>query len=150
MLLNAFWEHKLALKIKFMCVCVYIYIYILTTLKEYTEKSRKSPPPHLKTISEKNVSNSLPLIHAGGARVITPLEEPVHTSSVQFSSVSQSCLTLCNRMNRSMPGLPVHHHLPEFTQAHVHRVNDAIQPSHTRSSPSPPAPNPSQHLGLFQ
>ena len=150
MLLNAFWEHKLALKIKFMCVCVYIYIYILTTLKEYTEKSRKSPPPHLKTISEKNVSNSLPLIHAGGARVITPLEEPVHTSSVRFSSVSQSCLTLCNRMNRSMPGFPVHYQLPEFTQTHAHRVSDAIQPSHPLLSPSPPTLNPSQHQGFFQ
>ena len=73
--LSAFWEHKMALKMKF----TYVYIYILTTLKEYTEKSRKSPPPHLKTISEKSVSDSLPLIHAGGARV-PPLEEPVHTS----------------------------------------------------------------------
>ena len=70
--------------------------------------------------------------------------------SVQFSSVAQSCPTLCNPMNRSTPGLPVHHHLPEFTQAHVHQVGDAIQPSHPLSSPSPPAPNPSQHLGLFQ
>ena len=53
-------------------------------------------------------------------------------------------------MNRSMPGLPVHHQLPEFTQTHAHRVSDAIQPSHLLSSPSPPAPNPSQHQGLFQ
>ena len=66
-------------------------------------------------------------------------------SSVQFSSVAQSCPTLCDPMNRSMPGLPVHHHLLEFTQTHVHRVRDAIQPSHPRSSPSPPALNPSQH-----
>ena len=65
--------------------------------------------------------------------------------SVQFSSVVQSCPTLCNPMNRSMPGLPVHHHLPEFTQTHVHRVSDAIHPSHPLSSPSPLAPNPSQH-----
>ena len=71
-------------------------------------------------------------------------------SSVQFSSVAQSCLTLCEPMNRSTPGLPVHHHLPEFTQTHVHRVGDAIQPSHPLSSPSPPAPNPSQHQSLFQ
>ena len=63
----------------------------------------------------------------------------------QFSSVSQSCLTLCNPMNHSTPGLPVHHKLPEFTQTHVHRVSDAIQPSHPLASPSPPAPNPSQH-----
>ena len=69
--------------------------------------------------------------------------------SLQFSSVAQSCLTLCDPMNRSTPGLPVHHQLPEFTQSHVHRVGDAIQPSHPLSSPSP-APNPSQHQGLFQ
>ena len=71
-------------------------------------------------------------------------------SSVQFISVAQSCPTLCDPMNRSMPGLPVHHQLPEFTQTHVHRVSDAIQPSHPPSSPSPPAPNPSQHQSLFQ
>ena len=61
-------------------------------------------------------------------------------SSVQFSSVAQSCLTLCNPMNCSMPGLPVHHQLPEFSQTHVHRVSDAIQIPHPLSSPSPPAP----------
>ena len=65
--------------------------------------------------------------------------------SVQFSSVSQSCLTLCNPMNRGTPGLPVHHQLPEFTLTQAHRVSDAIQPSHPLSSPSPPAPNPFQH-----
>ena len=70
--------------------------------------------------------------------------------SVQFSSVAQSCPTLCNPMNCSTPGLPVHHQLPEFTQTHVHGVGDAIQPSHPLSSPSPPASNPSQHQGLFQ
>ena len=63
--------------------------------------------------------------------------------SVQFGSVAQSCPTLCDPMNRSTPGLPVHHQLPEFTQTHVHWVSDAIQPSHPLSSPSPPAPNPS-------
>ena len=71
-------------------------------------------------------------------------------SSVQFSSVTQSCPTLCDPMNRSTPGLPVHHHLPVFTQTHIHRVSGAIQPSHPLSSPSPPAPNPSQHQSLFQ
>ena len=70
--------------------------------------------------------------------------------SVQFSSVAQSCLTLCDPMNRSTPGLPVHHQLPEFTQTHVHRVSDAIQPTHPLSFPSPPAPNPSQHQSIFQ
>ena len=68
----------------------------------------------------------------------------------QFSSVAQSCPTLCDPMNCSTSGLPVHHQLPEFTQTHVHRVSDAIQPSHPLLSPSPPAPNLSQHQGLFQ
>ena len=68
--------------------------------------------------------------------------------SVQFSSVAQLCTTICNPMNHSTPGLPVHHQLPEFTQTHVLRVGDAIQLSHPLSSPSPPAPNPSQHQGL--
>ena len=68
--------------------------------------------------------------------------------AIQFSSVVQSCQTLCNPMNRRVPDLPVHHQLPEFIQTHVHRVGDAIQPSHPLSSPSPPAPTPSQHQGL--
>ena len=71
-------------------------------------------------------------------------------SSVQLISVAQSRLTLCDPMNRSTPGLPVHHQLPELTQTHVHQVVDAIQPSHPLSSASPPAPNASQHQGLFQ
>ena len=71
--------------------------------------------------------------------------------SVQFSSIqSLSRVRLCDPMNRSTPGLPVHRQLLEFTQIHVHLVSDAIQPSHPLSSPSPPAPNPSQHQGLFQ
>ena len=70
--------------------------------------------------------------------------------SVQFSSVAQSCPTLCDPMNCSTPGLPIHHQLPKFTQTHVHQVGDAIQPSHPLSSATPPAPNPSQHQGLFQ
>ena len=91
-----------------------------------------------------------------GLRLLTPSpvlshwEKPFQFSSVQFSSVAQSCPTLCDPMNHSMPGLHVHHHLPEFTQTHVHRVRDAIQPSHPRLSPSPPDPNPSQHQSLFQ
>ena len=74
----------------------------------------------------------------------------VQFSSVQFISVAQSCPTLRDPMNRSTPGLPVHHQLPEFTQTHIHQVSDAVQPSHPLSSPSPPAPNPSQHQSLFQ
>ena len=71
---------------------------------------------------------------------------------LRFSSIQSLSRvpTLCDPMNHSMPGLPVHHHLPEFTQTHVDRISGAIQPSHPLSSPSPPAPNPSQHQGLFQ
>ena len=78
------------------------------------------------------------------------LLENVSGSSVQFSSVAQSSPTLCDPMNHSTPGFPVHHKLPEFTQTHAHRVGDAIQPSHHLSSPSSPAPSPSKHQGLFQ
>ena len=67
-----------------------------------------------------------------------------------FSSLAQLCPIFCDPMNRSMPGLPVHHQLPEFTQIHDHRISDAIQPSHPLSSPFPPVPNPSQHQSLFQ
>ena len=74
----------------------------------------------------------------------------VKPPSVQFSSVAQLCPTLCDPMSCSTPGLPVHHQLPEFTQIHVHRVSDAIHPSHPLSSPSLAAPNPSQHQNLFQ
>ena len=73
-----------------------------------------------------------------------------HGSSVQFSSVTQLCLILCDPMDSSMPGFPVHHQLPELIQTHVHRVSDAIQPSHPLLSPSPSAFNLSQHQGLFQ
>ena len=73
-------------------------------------------------------------------RILVPQFSPVQLLSRVSCSVA-----LCDPMNRSTPGLPVHHHLPEFTQTHVHRVRDAIQPSHLLSSPSPPAPNPSQH-----
>ena len=71
-------------------------------------------------------------------------------AAVQFSSVTQSCPTLCNPMDHSTPGFPVHHQFPKLTQTHVHRVGDAIQPSHPLSSPSPPAFNLSQHKGLFR
>ena len=76
-------------------------------------------------------------------------KDVVRIPNVIFSSVTQSCPTLCEPVNRSTPGLPVHHQLPEFTQTHVHQVGDAIQPSHPLSSPSPPAPNPSQHQRLY-
>ena len=82
--------------------------------------------------------------------ILVRLSRQIFTKSIQFSSVAQSCLTLWDPMNRSTPGLPVHHQLPEFTQTHVHRVSDAIQPFHPLSSSSPPASNPSQYQSLFQ
>ena len=82
--------------------------------------------------------------------LIERLIDILNLKTLQFSSVAQSCPTLCDPMNRSTPGLPVHHQLPEITQTHVHWVGDAIQPSYPLSSPSSPAPNPSQHRGLFQ
>ena len=95
--------------------------------------------PHLLCLLHWQVA-SLPLAPPGKPHIYT----------YQFSSVAQSCPTLCDPVNRSTPGLPVHHQLPEFTQTHVHRVSDAMQPSHPLASPSPPAHNPSQHQSLFQ
>ena len=76
------------------------------------------------------------------------LKLEIELPSVQFSSVTKPCPTVCDPMNHSMPGLPVHHPLPEFTQTHVHQVGDAIQPPHAMSSPSPHAFNLSQHQGI--
>ena len=86
----------------------------------------------------------------GKGSVLIPIPKRAMIKNVQFSSVTRSCPTLCDPMNHSTPGLAVHHQLPEFTQIHVYRVSDAIQPSHPLSSPSPPAPKPSQHQSLFQ
>ena len=94
------------------------------------------------------VTVAMKLKDACSLEAITSRDKRIRSD--QIRSVTQSCPTLCDPMNRSMPGLPVHHQLPEFTQTHVHRVSDAIQPSHPLASPSPPAPNPSQHQGLFQ
>ena len=99
------------------------------------------------------LENSMHCIVRGVAKSQTQLSSfhfHQFTIYIQFSSFTQSCPTLCDPMNRSTPGLPVHHQLPEFTQIHIHSVGDAIQPSHPLSSPSPPAPNPSQHQTLFQ
>ena len=101
-------------------------------------------PPSAPLSGRASLSLAFPCGPHCGAKVIE------HPGAFQFSSVAQSCSTLCDPMNRSTPGFPVHHQLPEFTQTHVHRVSDAIQPSHPLSSPSPPAPNPSQHQSLFQ
>ena len=92
-----------------------------------------------------NTSVSLLLSRIQGYRYLLSKFHIYVFRSIQFISVALSCLTLCKPMNCNTPGLPVHHHLPEFTQTNVHQVGDAIQPSHPLWSPSPPAPNPSQH-----
>ena len=88
--------------------------------------------------------------HSNGRGIFMQIWRDSVVKLLQFSSVAQLCPTLCDPMNRSTPGHPVHHQLREFTQTHVHRVCDAIQPSHPLLSPFSPAPNPSQHQSLFQ
>ena len=114
-------------------------IKMIKNLENKTEKMQESINKDLGELKNKHTETN---------NTITEIKSTL--SSVQFSSVAQSCPTLCDPMNRSTSGLPVHHQLPEFTQTHVHRVSDAIQPSHPLSSPSPPAPNLSQHQGLFK
>ena len=112
-----------------------------TTLKAESEEELKNP------LKVKEESEQIGLkLNIQKTKIMA--SGPIRSD--QIRSVSQSCPTLCDPMNRSMPGLPVHHQLPEFTQTHGHRVSDAIQPSHPLSSPSPLVPNPSQHQSLFQ
>ena len=99
---------------------------------------------------QQNMNCELPSVQPGFRKGTGTRDQIVNIHSVQFSSVTQLCPTVCDPMNCSTPGLPVHHQLPEFTQTHVHLVGDAIQPPHPPLSPSPPAPNPSQHQRLFQ
>ena len=132
-----------------------------TTLMAESEEELKSLLMKLKEESEKvglklniqetKIMTSGPIISCEivGETLETVSELDMEQSD-QIRSVAQSCPTLCDPMNHSTPGLPVHHQLPEFTQTHIHRVSDAIQPSHPLSSPSPPAPNPSWHQSLFQ
>ena len=107
-------------------------IYMLPTF-QYSTETAQNAGTHLK--SPLCLSCSLNIVPCYG---LTNLNHQF--SSVQFTSVTQSCPNLCDPVNCSTPGLPVHHQLPEFTQTHIHRVGDAIQPSHPLSSPSPPAP----------
>ena len=111
-----------------------------TTLMAGSKEELKSLLMKVKQESEKVGLN----IQKTNIMASTPIR------SDQIRSVTQSCLTLFDPMNCSTPGLLVHHQLPEFTETHVHRVSDAFQPSHPLLSPSPPAPNPSQHQSLFQ
>ena len=109
------------------------------------------PRPSLRDLPNPGIKPRSPTLQEDSLQTEPP-GKPRNTGegSVQFTSVTQLCPTLCDPMNRSTPGLPVHHQLPEFTQTHVHRVSEAIQPSHPLSSPSSPDPNPSQHQSLFQ
>ena len=118
-------------------------LYKETKTTKYTPISIKSTDVKIPKKLEKGMKQHKKILH--DKAIFTH-----HIFSVQFSTVAQSCPTLCDPMNRSMPGLPVHHQLPESTQTHVHFVRDAIQPSHPLSSPSPLAFNLSQHQGLFQ
>ena len=110
-------------------------------------------PPHLSGLSQSTGFHCLALCIELALVICFDYAKAfdcVDHNSVPLSSVTQSCPTLCDPMNCRTPGLPVHHQLPEFTQTHVHRVGDAIQSSHPLSSPSLPAPNPSQPQSLFQ
>jgi len=90
-----------------------------------------------------------PSLNTSANTVVLLYRKGIHSTNPQFSSVAQSCSILYYAMNCSTPGLPVHHQFPEFTQTHVHRIRDALQPSHPLSAPSPPALNPSQHPRVF-
>ena len=119
----------------------------LTKMKFFEEVAFKLSNEKNHTNQGKNIPEKRRQIPWVG-RILDWFEDIKKT--LQFSSVAQSCLTLCDPMNCSTPGLHVHHQLPEFTQAHSHRVSDAIQSSHPLSSLSHPAPSPSQHLSLVQ
>ena len=120
----------------------------LRTRKLPIKPVRRHPPPSCGLLERRAPRKGGRIIRLliSGVRA-PPLGLPVNQGNypVQFSSAAQSCLTLCDPVNCSTPGLPVHHQLPEFTHTHVHRVGDAIQPSHPLSSPSPPAFTLSQH-----
>ena len=123
----------------------------LKSIKIRVTKSRfKFHSGHLLLLENCRTSQQFRVLICKMGILSPPSQTAGKVQSVQFSSFTQSCPTLCDPMNCSTPGLPVHHHLPEFTQTHVHRVSDAIHPSHPLSSPSPPTPNPSQHQSLFQ
>ena len=108
--------------------------------------TRPSHKPSFYSLNTLSVPYLISLSRTCSPRELTWLALSPFISSVQFSSVAQSCPTLCDPLNRSTPGLPVYHQFLEFTQTHVHWVGDAIQPSHPLSSPSPPVPNPSPFI----
>ena len=113
-------------------------------VKRSGEKSFKRLRKEVHTLRQWSICKTIEFLQG---KIVHRIRMTLH--SVQSVELL-SCVRLCDPMNCRMPGLPVHHQLLEFTQTHVHRVADAIQPSHPLSSPSPPAPNPSQHQSLFQ
>ena len=141
------WLFKTIKKIKkYIVIFVYYEVLILFTLPSFF-------PFNVTMILWKTISNANDRLNPSSSSSSTDVNSlwgQRWRHHIQFSSVIQSCPTLWDPMNCSTPGLSVHHQLPEFTQTHVHRVSDAIQPSHPLSSPSPPAPNPPQHQSLFQ
>ena len=137
------------------CVCLFALVFLFISDKQIPPRSGIAESygssifsflRNLHTIVHNDFTNLISTNNVQGFPFPYILD---NSCSVQFSSVTQSCLTLCDPIDCSMPGLPVHH-LPESTQTHVHWVGDAIQPPHPLSSPSPPAFNHSQHQGLFQ
>ena len=125
------------------CVCVCVHVHsIVSTLCDPMDCSLPASSVH--GILEASILEWVIISFSWGS------SQMYQSWYIQSSSVAQLCPTLCDPMNRSTPGLPVHHQLPEFTQTHVHQVSDAIQPSHPLLSPSPPALNLSQHQGLFK
>ena len=129
----------------------YLRIYLSKKTKDLYIEKYKTLVKEIK--EDTNRWRNIPCLWIGRKEVKLSLfadDMILYIRSHEIRSVTQSCPTLCDPMNRSTPDLPVHHQLPEFTQTHVHRVSDAIQPSHPLLSPSPLAPNPSQNQSLFQ
>ena len=133
-----------------LCILESLFLLRYQNLQELATKSKILFTEGFKSLASAEVLLLLKGLPSSLWRKKGPLKTNLVIPHIQFSSVAQSCPTLCDPMNRSTPGISVHHQLPEFTQIHVHRVSDVIQPSHPLSAPSPPAPNPSQHQSLFQ
>ena len=135
-----------ASKVMFKIFQARLHQYMNRELPDVQAGFRKGKEPEVKLPTSVGSSKKQDSSRKTSISALLTMPKPLTVfSSVQFSSVAQSCPTLCDPMNHSTPVLPVHHQLLEFTQTHVHQVGDAIQPSHSLSSPSPPAPNPSQH-----
>ena len=130
-----------------MYIARHLHWFIVPNVQRGINNNPLKTPPGKKERNKQMFPNSFYKI-----RIMLILKQGRHyyIYAYQIRSVAQSCPTHCDPMNHSTPSLPIHYQLLEFTQTHVHRVSDAIQPSHPLSSPSPPAPNPSQHQSLFQ